>query len=441
MSEEKQLTVAELLARAGRDADSGEKPKPRRRRRNLEEGGVSVAELTGSIPKVPAKPAEARHSSVPIDAETTPEKPGPAAGDDKAGSKADNAAPAKSGPPAPKAAPKSQPKPTPESAAKPASTAKPAPTSAAKPGAVDKSAAPAPKGEQKPKPKPAAESPVKPAAVQPGPTVKTKTGPQSGAEKPDSKREAEKAEKTAGPKSTPQPDPKAAEKPHKPQQTTAEPKPAAGQKVTSGKAAEEPVKSGGKTKPVTGVGPAAAAAAGPGAAVKDDAESEDRQPIRPSKDDTIVLNAIEDAAPDSSATAPHGTAAAEAAAVPAAKTTRAEQTGEIPAVDGAATDVVVADDADELEADTDEEEEGSSVGVVIGMAVIGIILGALVFLGFEQLWARLNWILVGIVALLVTAGMVVSTKLLRTASDGLSMTLAGIVGLIMTFGPLLIILL
>lgn len=66
---DKKLTVAELLARAGKDEDSGE--KPRRRRRSLEEGGISVAELTGSIPTVEAKPAESRHSSVPID---TPSK-------------------------------------------------------------------------------------------------------------------------------------------------------------------------------------------------------------------------------------------------------------------------------------------------------------------------------------------------------------------------------
>lgn len=118
-----------------------------------------------------------------------------------------------------------------------------------------------------------------------------------------------------------------------------------------------------------------------------------------------------------------------------------EQTGEIPAVGGQVTGAVAVDDSEDLKADTAAEEEGSSVGVVIGMAVLGIILGAVVFLVFDQLWARLDWILVGIAALVVTAGMVVGTKLLRTASDGLSMTLAGLVGLIMTFGPLLIILL
>ncbi|NMF09062.1 hypothetical protein [Corynebacterium xerosis] len=56
MSEEK-LTVAELLARRNQErGDSdGAAERPRRRRRSLEEGGVSVAELTGSIPRVEAE--------------------------------------------------------------------------------------------------------------------------------------------------------------------------------------------------------------------------------------------------------------------------------------------------------------------------------------------------------------------------------------------------
>lgn len=74
MSEERQLTVAEILARA--QQDNPEAGARRRRRRSLEEGGVSVAELTGSLKKVEARPVEARHSSVPLDA---PEKPQSAA--------------------------------------------------------------------------------------------------------------------------------------------------------------------------------------------------------------------------------------------------------------------------------------------------------------------------------------------------------------------------
>ncbi|WP_295642156.1 hypothetical protein [uncultured Corynebacterium sp.] len=45
------LTVAELLARSGRTPKDAA-DRPRRRRRSLEQGGVSVAELTGNIPVV-----------------------------------------------------------------------------------------------------------------------------------------------------------------------------------------------------------------------------------------------------------------------------------------------------------------------------------------------------------------------------------------------------
>ncbi len=63
---DKQLTVAELLARAEKEnPEAGRRP---RRRRSLEDGGVSVAELTDSFKKVEVKPAEVKHSSVPIDA-------------------------------------------------------------------------------------------------------------------------------------------------------------------------------------------------------------------------------------------------------------------------------------------------------------------------------------------------------------------------------------
>lgn len=100
MSEDKQLTVAELLARAQKtNPDVGKRP---RRRRSLEEGGVSVAELTGSFKAVDARPAEAKHSSVPLDApaEPTPAKPAekPAAPAEKPAEKpVDPPAPAPSG--------------------------------------------------------------------------------------------------------------------------------------------------------------------------------------------------------------------------------------------------------------------------------------------------------------------------------------------------------
>ncbi|WJZ01554.1 hypothetical protein [Corynebacterium freiburgense] len=80
---EKQLTVAELMERAAKE---GRVEAPRRRRRSLEEGGVSVAELTGSIPVVKAVPSDSRHSAEPIDA-PFPRQPKPSAAKEKEASK------------------------------------------------------------------------------------------------------------------------------------------------------------------------------------------------------------------------------------------------------------------------------------------------------------------------------------------------------------------
>lgn len=69
MSDEK-LTVAELLARRNKERgdSAGSEDRPRRRRRSLEEGGVSVAELTGSIPRVEADgPRRGAHAAVEDD--------------------------------------------------------------------------------------------------------------------------------------------------------------------------------------------------------------------------------------------------------------------------------------------------------------------------------------------------------------------------------------
>lgn len=70
MSEEK-LTVAELLARRQKEGAPSE-PLRRRRRRSLEEGGVSVQELTGSIPRVKAdEPRRGAHALSSADDEQT----------------------------------------------------------------------------------------------------------------------------------------------------------------------------------------------------------------------------------------------------------------------------------------------------------------------------------------------------------------------------------
>lgn len=328
MADEKQLTVAELLARSGKNSSAGEQSRPRRRRRSLEDGGVSVAELTGSIPKVDTKPVEARHSNIPLD----------------------------------------------ESTAAPGGT-----------------------------------------AVQDAPpTQDPVTAPPAVEQRP--------ADKAAAPEPS---DAEVAEKPR-----------AGGRKV----AAEAPNQSAADKFAAAKTAATAAtetSAAAPGTA-------EDTTRVSPSHDDTQVISAIESAAPERRETAAGpvktGTTAAAqaaAAAVPAGLATgfahTSEATGEIPVVE----DRFEADVEEQVE-DWDDENGAVSVWTVIGLAAAGIILGVLVFLGFDYLWGNFNRLVVGVAALVVTAVMILGTRVLRTANDGFSMALAGTVGLLMTFGPALI---
>lgn len=125
MSEEGKLSVADLLARQGGEQTTS---RPRRRRRSLEEGGVSVAELTGNLPVVDSVPEQPRHTSVPLDAE--PEEAAQAQPEDvdKAGNAEKADKPAKPTPAADetKVIPKVKDQPEAKSAAEPAGPAVPA---------------------------------------------------------------------------------------------------------------------------------------------------------------------------------------------------------------------------------------------------------------------------------------------------------------------------
>lgn len=247
MADEKQLTVAELLARNQKDRSGGEKSS-RRRRRSLEEGGISVAELTGNLEKVKATPAEAKHSNVSID-ETAPVIP----------------------------------------------------------------------------------------------------APQKDAEKTDS---------------TPQADAVRVERPDK---------------VDS-----EPQRS------------------------------------QPSTEDTHVIQRVKDA--------PEKKSEDKVEEKVEDETTT---TGELEAVDH---DVEEYDEYDE-----DYEEEKLNPFAVVLLALVGIVLGAIVFKGFEILWDRFDRLVVVVLGVVVTGVIVGIVHALRTSRDGLSMFLAAVAGLVLTFGPLLVV--
>lgn len=348
MAEEKQLTVAELLARNAKEregraekrasaketegAEAQEAPR-RRRRRSLDEGGVSVAELTGSIKRVEAEPAGSRHSST---------------------------------------------------SDSPAAVTRASKTTE-KPAESKSSEAKAP--EAKPEAKPAAKAGEKADAKE---ASKGTAAAKSAEAKPtDAKPAAKASEKIE----------KKAEKPANDDTTVI-------QKV------DAPAEDSSKAKD---------AAAGPKAA---------------KTDETTVM-------PAQPATAATGVKAAEAktaTASPAAKDT--ESTGEIPVVeDERQPDSAKLAQRDDTELDEAEEDGKLSAVSIVVLALVGIIVGAIVFKGFEVLWGRFDRIIVSILALVVTGAMVGIVHALRTARDAVSMSLAGVVGLILTFGPLLIILL
>ena len=377
MAEEKQLTVAELLARNAKEregraekrasaketegAEAQEAPR-RRRRRSLDEGGVSVAELTGSIKRVEAEPARSRHSSTsdsPAAITRAPKK-----AEKSADSKASEAK-------TPEAKPEAKPEES-KSAAPKASAAK----AAAKP-AADKTAA-----------KAGAKADAKEASKG---TAAAKTAEAKPADaKPADAKPAEKpAKKTE----------KKAEKPANDDTTVI-------QKV------DAPAKDSSKAKE---------AAAGSKAA---------------KTDETTVMPAQ----PAAVATGAKAAEAKTATASPAAKD--AESTGEIPVVEDAhQPDSAKLAQRDDAELDEAEDDGKLSAVSIVVLALVGIIIGAIVFKGFEVLWGRFDRIIVSILALVVTGAMVGIVHALRTARDAVSMSLAGVVGLILTFGPLLIILL
>ncbi|QQA99197.1 tripartite tricarboxylate transporter TctB family protein [Corynebacterium marquesiae] len=350
MADKKKLTVAELLARdkKARGEKGGKDDKrSRRHRRSLDEGGISVAELTGNLKKVEASPAEAKHTSVSID-EDAPVIRAPKAAD---ATDADSAK-------------KSTDKPASQSAA----------TTAAQPAAP-------------------------------------KAAPKTAA----------KAEPKAAPKSADKPAAKAAAKPAQ----TAKPAAAA----AAQEAAKKNQPSADDTAVIQRVGKAKADDAKP-AATKPAAEKSAADKAGADKATVAKVDKGAKAAGAGAATA--GAGAAAAAAVPASKKAGvakdAEETGNLPKVE---------DDEEWIEG---EHEKLNPVSILL-MIVAGILLAIVIFKGFEILWDSFPRLVVAILALCVTAIMVGVTHALRTARDGFSMFLAGFTGLILTFGPLLLVML
>ncbi|WP_311520784.1 hypothetical protein [uncultured Corynebacterium sp.] len=184
---------------------------------------------------------------------------------------------------------------------------------------------------------------------------------------------------------------------------------------------EAPQKETAKQKAAQKVDKPQAAAA----PVEKPAESESK-PSQPSDDDTRVIQKVKDE--------PEKPEVKTAAPVDEKPQDAAEDTfttGELEAVD---------EDVDEYDEDYDEEDEDKlNPFAVVLLALVGIVLGAIVFKGFEILWDRFDRLVVLVLGVVVTGVIVGIVHALRTSRDGLSMFLAAVAGLVLTFGPLLVV--
>ncbi|KAA0022343.1 hypothetical protein [Antrihabitans cavernicola] len=108
-------------------------------------------------------------------------------------------------------------------------------------------------------------------------------------------------------------------------------------------------------------------------------------------------------------------------------------------------DVVAPDDkpvVEEPAASDVPEAKHSNVRqwlVLLGQAVVAIVIGALLFKGFERLWDMLPWVAL-VLAVLVILGLVALVRILRKTDDLLSIVIAIVVGVFVTMGPLVFLL-
>jgi len=139
--------------------------------------------------------------------------------------------------------------------------------------------------------------------------------------------------------------------------------------------------------------------------------------------------------------APAATIAPAAAPAPAAES---DSDSEDKTADDA-TAVVEAGTDPEPEAEPEaEKSDGSRAGrkdavkqwlALLGQGVIAVVVGALLFKGFERLWDMLPWVAL-ILAVLVIVGLVAMVRILRRTDDMFSMVIAIVVGVFVTLGPL-----
>lgn len=456
MSDDKQLTVAELLARAGKekkdadgarggrgssDKDAAEKPR-RRRRRSMEDGGVSVAELTGSFPKVKAKPKESKHGS-PIDepsVEQTTDAVAPAGKPE--GGKTAAGKPEAGQSPAEKLSGSGKPATNAGGVEKPATkqqvtrtrtksfTVNRKTSDATADGRADKSATAGAitnpgAGAVANVDRNSREDVTAKPASKPAAKAKTESTATTESGKPGQAGLNGQTGKTGqGEPAAPSPAAKAADKPSPAADETAEIS-----RVTDAHTGQEKKDASGKDRgdaETTGEIPKVNTTS----QVKESAnqaKTATQQIGQRAADDTSEIQKVS------------GAAAASAQQSKPQPRARGDQQLFTPGQSDQQSPVHAGADAEQEKPAT--EGEGMNPIAVILLALVGIVLGVVVFKGFEMLWGSLNNFLVAALAVGVTGVMAGVVHALRTERDGLSMSLAVIVGLLLTFGPAVLVVL
>lgn len=93
---------------------------------------------------------------------------------------------------------------------------------------------------------------------------------------------------------------------------------------------------------------------------------------------------------------------------------------------------------DDAEDDEDDEDDAISWPVLIGEVIVGLAIGAGIFLGFEKLWESAPVWLVVALAIAVIVLLMAVVQVLRRERDILTMLMAAAAGAAITFGPALL---
>ena len=428
MSEEK-LTVAELLARRQKEGASSEPPR-RRRRRSLEEGGVSVQELTGSIPRVKAdEPRRGAHALSNADDDQT------TTSDLLADEAAANAAEeAQATEPEVEAPEHSEAVAESVVAAEGADSSEHEVQAEAEAEAAEKPAAPvapaAPQQEQAAQSTPTAQSaaPAVPLAIpmEPRPVMVNSERSEITYTFTELRDMADESQQIGEPGpvaravltgSNAYDDRPTASIPvvqdnvDEASEASAESDDVDGEQLAEAEAAQE-----------TATFEAADADADTGAASKAAVATAVAPEVAQAEDVQADIDPVEDAPAEAAQveTTPTQAAADEKQSEPRDVVKREEpksSKGKAVARDGYA------------------EDNSLSVPLLLIQVFVGLIAGALVFLGFTMAWSSLPKIVVVIMALVVAGGFAGMANYLRREKDKLTPILAGLVGLALTFGP------